>query len=156
MSIKYLQNTVAVIALLLIAACASASSDEPKQGADAVDRSIKTKAEIASEQESVYTKMTSLIGGASCEVDSQCASMAVGNAACGGPVKYMVYSTQIGDEAISELTALSTKTKELDVAMAKVDQAAGNRSYGICQFVTPSEVACVNNVCTAMTDEIIR
>ena len=158
MSIKFLQNTAAVISLLFITACASASSEVTKQSLDADAEAVanRIKVNIASEQESIYKKMTSLIGGASCETDSQCASMPVGNAACGGPVKYMVYSTLIGDQAVSELTTLSNKTVELDVAMAKLDQAGGNRAYGICQYITPSEVACVDNVCTAMANEIIR
>jgi hypothetical protein len=153
MTIKPLQNTVALISLVLVAACASASEDT-KVGVESAANNVKVG--ISSKQESVYSKMASLIGNASCETDSHCASIPVGNAACGGPVKYMVYSNLIGDEAVRELTDLSNETKELDIAMAKENQTSGNRRLGICQFITPSEVACVDRVCTAMENEIIR
>ena len=99
--------------------------------------------------------MSSLIGRARCDVDAQCASMPVGNSECGGPANYLVYSTMIGDNAINELTTLSNETKELDIEMAKL-QESGIGMMGICRYNTPSDVACIENVCKAIASDVLN
>lgn len=111
---------------------------------------------LSTEKEKIYNQMASMIAAATCEIDAQCASMPVGNADCGGPANYLVYSKMIGDEAVAKLTLLAEHTKQLDVGIAQFKQAAGTATYGICKVNTPKDVSCVDNVCKEIDSEVIR
>lgn len=150
MTKRIVQIGLVLVPLLLVNVYTSVALAEPDAKYD------KIKAKIASEQKVVYAKMLKVINGASCKTDAQCASMPVGNANCGGPVSYLTYSTMIGDEAVSELTELSEETKRWDIAMSKYELKSGDGSYGICRYNTPSDVACINDVCKAVANDVIR
>jgi len=150
-----------LVSLLLLSACATATDNKLNlnselASSDDVGGSNVAAEEMASKKESVYAIMNQLIGMASCESNAECASMPVGNATCGGPADYMVYSKSIGLDAISELKKLSDQSKELDIAMAKLDREQGNGVLGICMFNSPTEVACVENMCQKVSNKEVR
>lgn len=139
---KMLRSGLALLILSLTAACTSAALDDESR----LQQRMQDQAKMSAKKDLVYGKMSSVIGAARCEVDTQCASMPVGNSSCGGPAHYLVYSTMIGDDLVKELTALSNETKELDMQMAKL-QKPGAGMMGVCRYMTPGDVACVDNVC---------
>lgn len=54
----------------------------------------------AGEAESVrIERVLALIGGATCDTDSQCRTIAIGSKPCGGPEAYVAWSTKVTDAA---------------------------------------------------------
>jgi hypothetical protein len=86
-------RTFAFLSLALLAACAAhgGAQTEPPSAAPAAPNDT-------------LARIQALIGTPSCTEDSQCRSLPIGQRACGGPERYLAYSTARGSEA--ELQAL--------------------------------------------------
>jgi hypothetical protein len=119
---------VSLVTILLFA-CGGGSIADPRD-AEQVKARI---AELADEIQQV-------IGVAACSQDDQCASVAMGNKACGGPQFYLAYSTV--DTDVNRLTSLAAEHRN---ASKQYNQLLGLISD--CAFVMEPPVACMDNKC---------
>lgn len=81
------------------------------------------------------TNIKTLISDKSCNEDSQCQSIAYGAKACGGPVEYLIYSTQSVD-----ITVLQPLVNEYNLYAEQYNSETGAMSD--CLFVTPPDLKC--------------
>ncbi|KAF7767468.1 hypothetical protein PCIT_a4352 [Pseudoalteromonas citrea] len=89
--------------------------------------------------------LSELIEDTSCNASFQCKVLSVGErAACGGPSKYLVYSTKSVDEEQVEKLAeqVTMKEKILNQQQTQVD---------VCKQVLPIQALCIDNQCKAFT-----
>lgn len=137
--------SVFAVSLLPIAACA-ASDEKPKLEVAA------TSAPVPSAIEDVYAEMERIAGSKMCETDADCATIPLGQRACGGPSGYMAYSKLIGMDAIVQLEALAKQSEEL----ARQNNLK-NQMMSTCEVMPPAVAACVENQCEISTArELIR
>lgn len=84
-----------------------------------------------------------LVNTSVCHENVPCKFIAFGSKACGGPKRYLIYSTSIDVEKL-----------ELLVAAYNQKDADYNTKYGIisdCAFVNPpTSLSCENNICIAL------
>ena len=127
---------IALLPLALLAACAA-------HGGDQVD------APAAASQNDTLARIHALVGTPSCTEDSQCRTMAVGEKSCGGPERYLAYSTAASSEA--ELKALgdiyraerheaNTRSGQVSTCSVVVDPGAVCRA-GACALRPGQPVA---------------
>lgn len=76
----------------------------------------------------------------SCNTDTDCATVALGNRACGGPKDYVVVSQNNAD--IEQIDALAI---ELEQKEREFNAESGQ--VGMCDYRMPPTVACVSNIC---------
>ncbi len=77
-----------------------------------------------------------------CQHDAQCASIAFGIKSCGGPIKYLVYSSAHTD--VAELNPLIEKYNHLNKRLIEEDGLLST-----CEFISQPVVACVRGECQA-------
>ena len=99
--------------------------------------------QIRSEMKRVDQQLKELIADKSCVDENDCASVAYGSKACGGPATYLIYSNAIANERnvnilASQFTALNQEYNILTGAISN------------CMFVTRPQVGCVANTCQAV------
>ena len=127
---------IALLPLALLAACAA-------HGGDQVD------APAAASQNDTLARIHALVGTPPCTEDSQCRTMAVGEKSCGGPERYLAYSTAASSEA--ELKALgdiyraerheaNTRSGQVSTCSVVVDPGAVCRA-GACALRPGQPVA---------------
>ena len=127
---------IALLPLALLAACAA-------HGGDQVD------APAAASQNDTLARIHALVGTPSCTEDSQCRTLAVGEKSCGGPERYLAYSTAASSEA--ELKALgdiyraerheaNTRSGQVSTCSVVVDPGAVCRA-GACALRPGQPVA---------------
>lgn len=118
----------ALSVLLTLSGCATAT--EPAKPA--------TSAQLQQE-------LQTLIGEPRCDSDAQCKTIGVGQKACGGPGRYLAWSTQTSDKAridavaarlVAVEKAANEKSGRLSNCMAVVDPGAVCRANR-CQLADP-------------------
>ena len=92
--------------------------------------------------QAVDSEAADLASDTYCEVVSDCAFVAMGQRACGGPSSYKVYSKLIGEAAVSKLQALSAESNAL---AKKANQESGFLST--CEMYPQPSPSCVKNQC---------
>jgi hypothetical protein len=121
-------RTLAGLALLL--ASSACRSDAPQAPAPtAASRTADLLARIEAER-----------GDAACDTNAQCHSIAVGSKACGGPERYMAWSSRNNDG-----TRLRALVAEHAAARKADDAKAGMAST--CSFVTDPGATCAAGHC---------
>ncbi len=83
----------------------------------------------------LLTRVNELIGGAACQADSDCRTVAIGHKSCGGPEGYLPWSIQGTDAG-----ALTRAAADYN-AWRQAAQAADGRVSN-CQFVSDPGAAC--------------
>ncbi len=145
---------LAILFPVLLTACSDAATneqakpevtsqklvEEPK--AAAVKKPTKVN-KIAPNQASInsaHEQLEQLIDKPSCDNSSQCKVLAVGSRACGGPSKYVVYSTKTAD---------ATEVKKLAQEITTLEQQfnALNDMMSICQHLSAPGTQCSANTC---------
>ncbi|RBP49347.1 hypothetical protein [Arenicella xantha] len=116
-------------------ACSSASSDEAFE-VESVGTELPPTIEV------VHQEMEAIAENRYCDVDSDCATMPIGQRACGGPSAHMVYSKQIGTQAIVALENLAKQSAEL---AQQTNQR--NQMMSTCQMLPPAVAACIEQRC---------
>lgn len=102
--------------------------------------------DLTSQMRALNTEVQALISDKSCSVDSDCASLPYGAKACGGPARYLVYSTATLSAAEQQtLTETATEYSELS-RQYNVD----NGVISTCDVVVPPSVGCVSGQCRAL------
>jgi hypothetical protein len=87
------------------------------------------------------------IGDAACDHDSQCRTIAVGHKACGGPERWVAWSTKVTDEA--KLRALFAPRGAADLPPP---ERPGLRSN--CAIVPDPGAVCVDGRCILRTGSL--
>jgi hypothetical protein len=123
-----LSRTLAGLALLL-ASTACRSDAQPAPSAATANRTADLLARIEAER-----------GDAACDTEAQCHSIAIGNKACGGPERYMAWSSKANDG--SRLRALVAE----HAAARKADDAKAGMA-STCSFVTDPGATCSAGHC---------
>ncbi|GHA21606.1 hypothetical protein GCM10008090_34410 [Arenicella chitinivorans] len=142
---KLVRLGVLVACLLPLSACA-ASDEKPKLDVAA------TSAPIPAAIEDVYAEMERIVGSRVCETDADCATIPLGQRACGGPSGYMAYSKLIGTDAIVQLEELAKQSAEL-----AHQNNLKNQMMSTCDVMPPAVAACVEQRCKITTArELIR
>ena len=95
------------------------------------------------ELDQLQTEIELLISEGKCTENAACDFIAFGNKPCGGPWRYLVYSTSINVETLKiKVTAFNTK------------EASYNKKWGIasdCMAVLPPlDAECIDGVCSAI------
>jgi hypothetical protein len=118
---------LALLPFALLAACVA-------HGGDQVD------APAAAGRTDTLARIHALVGTPSCTEDSQCRTLAIGEKSCGGPERYLAYSTVASSEA--ELKALG------DIYRAE-RRAANTRSGQVstCSVVGDPGAVCRAGAC---------
>jgi hypothetical protein len=123
-----LSRTLAGLALLLASsACRSDAPQAPTPAA--ASRTADLLARIEAER-----------GDAACDTEAQCHSIAIGSKACGGPERYMAWSSKNNDG-----TRLRALVAEHAAARKADDAKAGMAST--CSFVTDPGATCAAGHC---------
>ncbi|MDP4490677.1 hypothetical protein QDG88_22450 [Pseudoalteromonas piscicida] len=87
--------------------------------------------------------LENIVADKSCDNDTHCKVIAVGDRACGGPSSYLVYSTRSADEAQVEQLAEQITTLERAYNMQ-------NQMMSICQHLIEPATQCVENKCVKL------
>ena len=88
-------------------------------------------------------ELNTLITDKQCDTSTQCRISAVGSRACGGPSRFIVYSTKSASE--KQVAALSDKITKLE---SSYNSQKGMMS--ICQHLTTPSTQCVENKCVKL------
>ena len=136
---------VLVVGLLPLTACA-AGDEKPTLEVAA------TSAPIPADIEEVHAEMERIAGSKMCETDADCATIPLGQRACGGPSGYMAYSKLIGTDAIVQLEELAKQSAEL-----AHQNNLKNQMMSTCEVMPPAVAACIEQQCKITTArELIR
>ena len=120
---------VGLLSLMSLCSCAA----EPAEKADKADTGVGAA--------QLSQRIDALVGDAACDSAAQCRSIAVGAKPCGGPERYLAWSTARTDE------------KQLKEAVARhaqrrnADNQAG-RMASNCMMVTDPGASCTAQRCT--------
>ena len=114
---------LALLSLVVVAACAAPGGAQPGAG-----------------QNDTLARIRTLIGTPACTEDSQCHSLAVGERPCGGPESYLAYSTARAPDA--ELQALGAIYR---AERRKLNAEAGRVSD--CRFMPDPGALCRAGAC---------
>ncbi|MCW7541058.1 hypothetical protein OOT46_24885 [Aquabacterium sp. A7-Y] len=118
--------------LTLLVACSSAT---PPAAAD-----TQTPPAVASSPQTLMREIEAETANAACTSDAQCHTLPVGAKACGGPERYIPYSSA-GSNA-DRLAALSQA-----YAQARREQHAGGGMLSTCSIVPDPGAACRAGQC---------
>ena len=129
MNTTTLSRTLAGLALLL--ASAACRSDPPQ---------VQTPPAAANRTADLLARIEAERGDAACDTASQCHSIAIGNKACGGPERYMAWSSKANDG--TRLRALVAE----HAAARKADDAKSGMA-STCSFVTDPGATCSAGHC---------
>ncbi|MEP1035614.1 hypothetical protein [Ekhidna sp.] len=97
-----------------------------------------TPDDLLSQMSAINDQIEALIS-TSCSTTSQCMSTAYGAKACGGPIKYLIHSTNMDLQKFNELVA------QYNNLNAQYNEETG--VYSDCSIVTKTEVECVSGNC---------
>jgi hypothetical protein len=122
-----------LLAFALVLGC---GGKQPR-GSEAGDSLTRSDSDL---RQSIATQ----IGDARCSSPSVCRTIAVGEKACGGPQRYLIYSTAATDSA-----RLAREVARYNDAERKRNREEGRMSD--CMMVVRPQVSCISGQCRAAT-----
>lgn len=120
----------------------------PSEGGAQAAEMPKDLDKAHAESERLLAEIKAKIGTASCEADSDCATLPIGHKACGGPTSYLVYSTKTAKA--DELEALARQQK--DAARSAIPEGMVSN----CMMEMPPKAVCQAKMCVAAKPEGLR
>jgi len=102
----------------------------------------ETQQDVEAQLRAKRAEIEDMIGVATCSDSADCAFIAFGSKACGGPWTYLIYSRATVDEDL-----LATRVKEYNALEDRY-----NRKYGIvsdCSVPPVPRVTCSNGLCVS-------
>ena len=107
-----------------------------------VSATAQSDEQLRAEIDETLQQIESLSQDKRCETDEDCASLPIGQLACGGPSDYRVYSTKIDGESQVRLIELSQKSQKL------AKQLNERRTMmSICSMLPEPVLSCSSNMC---------
>jgi len=106
-----------LLAATLAAVVASAGAGPPSAKADAAAPAAGAS---AAERARAWADVQALVADATCRSDDQCHVIGVGARACGGPARYIAWSSRVTDGAALE--AAAHRQAELDRAAQRAER----------------------------------
>ncbi|MET0265609.1 MAG: hypothetical protein ABW202_08345 [Duganella sp.] len=132
----HLRLASASLMLLIASACASSPPAQPTQAVLPAPASP-----AASSTEQLWQQIQASAADNSCNSDSQCHTIGIGSKACGGPERYLAWSSQRSDGAtLQRLVAQHSAARRAD------DDR--QRSLSTCSMVSDPGASCRANRCT--------
>lgn len=127
----------AILVTLAGTACSGVHNNEP---ARPVPQPVASAAPAAT----LIEQITAEVGSAACDSNAQCKTLAIGSKACGGPERYIAYSTKQSD--VGRLTRLAS-------ADAAAKKAANERSGMVsnCMMAVDPGATCSAGRCVTAT-----
>ena len=132
-------NPIRLLLLACLACLMQACSSTPPDNAFEV---ANVGAQLPPSIEAVHQEMEVIAQNRFCDVDTDCATMPIGQLACGGPSAYMTYSKRIGTEAVVSLENLAKQSVELARQSNQRSQMMSS-----CQLIPPAFTACIDQRC---------
>lgn len=128
----FLRLAAASLLILTASACGSAPPAAPAQAPGAP---------VASKTEELWKKIQAANADTSCDTQSQCHTIGFGSKACGGPERYMAWSSKNSDGAA---------LKALIAQHAAARRADDEREHmmSTCSMVSDPGASCRAGVCT--------
>jgi hypothetical protein len=121
-----------------LVACGGSSGSTMQTAASSAP--ARTEAQISAEMQAVWTSLIAEVGTPFASDVSQCRAIPAGTKACGGPSRYVVYSTQVSnDERVRSLAQTYTA---LEQEWNVVSQALST-----CSMVMPPAIELVAGRC---------
>lgn len=122
-TISYSKLVTVVASLLIVSGCESTAANTNSNG----------------NLSGANQALNELINDASCTASFQCKVLEVGQRACGGPSRYVIYSTlNTTQEAVEQQAAQVTKQEQL---------ANENGTANDCLPVLPVQALCIDKQC---------
>jgi len=129
---------LAAASLMIFAASACGSAPPPASPAPA---SAPTPAPVVGKTEALWKKIQDANADTSCDTQSQCHTIGVGSKACGGPERYMAWSSKNNDGA-----KLKTLVEQHSAARRADDQR--QQMMSTCSLVSDPGATCRAGQCT--------
>ena len=122
--LSYFKCLVTTACLMIVSGCVS-TTDSATTGSASLDKS--------------NSALNELVQDTSCTASFQCKVLEVGQRACGGPSRYVVYST------------LNTEQEKVEQLAQQINalEADNNKSNGLtdCLPVLPVQALCISQTC---------
>ena len=122
--LSYFKCLVTTVCFMIVSGCMS-TTESTTTGSASLDKSNST--------------LNELVQDTSCTASFQCKVLEVGQRACGGPSRYVVYST------------LNTEQEKVEQLTQQINalEADNNKSNGLtdCLPVIPVQALCINQTC---------
>ncbi|NVJ67107.1 MAG: hypothetical protein HWE16_11525 [Gammaproteobacteria bacterium] len=135
---KNIMTTLLLISSLSLIGCPENS------GKSSSTEAVKTYQATQEDLAALNKEILMLIEDKSCNVDSDCAAIALGARACGGPESYAVYAPNNTD--VSKLQSLAAQLESLNKIYNQ-----NNQVMSICKMELEPSVQCVQNQCQKVT-----
>ena len=132
--------TVFTACLLSLVACGGSSGPATHPAAVAVP--ARTEAQITEEMQKVWALLIAEIGTPLAGDLSQCRAIPAGTKACGGPSRYVVYSTQVSNEERVRAFAETYTALENERNLA-------SQAVSTCSMVMPPAIELAAGRCQA-------
>ncbi|MGS0498304.1 hypothetical protein CWB85_18205 [Pseudoalteromonas sp. S1727] len=122
--LSYFKCLVSTACLVIVSGCMSTTDSAPAESASLAQ---------------VNNNLNELVQDTSCTASFQCKVLEVGQRACGGPSRYVVYSTLNTEQEKAEQLAQQTNLLEAD----------NNKTNGLtdCLPVLPVQALCIDKTC---------
>ena len=101
-------------------------------------------AQLREELGVIEDRLDSLASDAKCDTDQDCKSVPVGHRACGGPKRFLIYSSQLDADQIREISELSRKTETIEKKINRLSFAVS-----ICPMESPPILSCKASRCVS-------
>lgn len=125
----------------LLALAVSACDSAPANAVPAPSTAAPTTTPGASAPQGLAARIAADIGDAACDNSQQCRTLAYGHKACGGPERYVAYSTKRSDA-----TRLTQLAQQLADERRRQDEAEGMMST--CSLIIDPGALCQAGRCT--------
>ncbi len=103
-------------------------------------------AELHGELSAAFERIEAIAADKSCDDTDQCASLPVGQKACGGPLRIVTYSTAVGHSANIELLNLAEHSRQVQRRINEIEFAISD-----CSMRVPGPLRCHEGQCIELT-----
>lgn len=130
-----------LVLLCLVQACAVNAGSQAPVVVEHQDNAREQQiSQLATEIKQLEIQLKKAVADPACTQNSECKSIPVGAKACGGPLYYLIYSTNNTDH--EKLTMLADAIKSKQRKHNMLTEATSD-----CAFLMPPALACIDEQC---------
>ena len=133
----------AILLTVAGAACSGVSNNEPVASPAPVTAPTPQPVARAAPASTLMQQITAEVGSAGCDTSAQCKTLAIGSKACGGPERYIAYSTKQSD--VARLTRMASE----DAAAKKAHNASSGMVSNCAMAMDPGATCSAGRCVTA-------